>query len=215
VQYCLSPGQKGPSRIASSCSRILPPSFGVEYDDQNTLHRACEETYGHYHALGWGEIAEASHRAQDRYGCCLRERSYPAWHPGNGQRGQLSSDQEVATLAETVSQECGSAARVHQQTRLRNVFVSTVGLVHLYNHFVRINVGVFYGVLTVHCCSHTSRMLQEQIMVACVAMSCPSDGHRLVQESLVVKAANEQGKHIEAKPAPKELPQEEEKEHGQ
>jgi 4-methylaminobutanoate oxidase (formaldehyde-forming) len=30
--------------------------FGAEYDDPHTLHRACEEAYGHYYALGWGKI---------------------------------------------------------------------------------------------------------------------------------------------------------------
>lgn len=30
--------------------------FSAEYDDQDTLHRACEETYGYYYALGRGKI---------------------------------------------------------------------------------------------------------------------------------------------------------------
>lgn len=30
--------------------------FGPEYDDSATLHRACEDVYGHYYALGWGKI---------------------------------------------------------------------------------------------------------------------------------------------------------------
>ncbi len=30
--------------------------FGTEYEDPAALHRACEEVYGHYYALGWGKI---------------------------------------------------------------------------------------------------------------------------------------------------------------
>jgi sarcosine dehydrogenase len=30
--------------------------FGPEYEDSATLHRACEDVYGHYYALGWGKI---------------------------------------------------------------------------------------------------------------------------------------------------------------
>ncbi|MGQ4806676.1 4-methylaminobutanoate oxidase (formaldehyde-forming) [Candidatus Entotheonellaceae bacterium PAL068K] len=30
--------------------------FGTEYEDTATLHRACEEVYGHYYALGRGKI---------------------------------------------------------------------------------------------------------------------------------------------------------------